>query len=746
MNAVEKVCLELCEEIFCTSSVTDKTILNYTVKLSQDIDRTVEVTLLTKEDEYTFVLDLPEEEVYSETANHLNYCSKCASENKYNLKRIQIKGFDAVRFGKINDQYLRIILEKLAEDHARCIEENNLEKKNYKTGLFSVSENVQQPFLEILERILDEASGTIDRKLLAEGIKEIEDSYEALLKSEDFVLVYGNILQNKLFVKNTLPDYKILNIRTEKNIPLVYDLLLTIFSFTDQTMRQQHFHEFLDHYYKNLEKNLQKLSLDITKCLPQKTFQRQINKLIPHVKIEILKQLCRAFARDKKSTNGKNGKRNIERYQPIRTSILEVYECILYPNLSREDCYTILKNKVGSSDYKFLNYKLIPLQEREGYLGDYFKLKIEIEHNGEVKLSHLFAKYLPTYNEMAQNLAADSFKKEEFYYFEFMRELNDLGLSDITNFLPKCYFSRTNEVIILEDMTMMNYKTFPISVAYTYEMLLMTIKQLAKTHACSILYEELLSKNSNTIVRLDTKYPEFVEEKAIYNTEETHVKKALDCALKTFLDMLRAFPDIPKKFSLEEFVKKGKVALDLCYEKVKKSNKFRNVLCQGDCWASNILFKIGKDNLPTDCCLLDYQLTRYCPPAHDIYFLLYMATTKDIRKKYESKLLQEYYLELSDILQRYNVDLQKIYTYQEFLDSCEYMRSQGLCHTAMVLQFVLFPKEKLKIIVQDREQLSKLFLVNRDIFIEELKYEGIYGQRMRELAEELYEFCENIIL
>ncbi|XP_018572723.2 uncharacterized protein LOC108912050 [Anoplophora glabripennis] len=455
-------------------------------------------------------------------------------------------------------------------------------------------------------------------------------------------------------------EYKILSTKREQSFPLVYDLLLTIFSFTDQNIRQYHFHQFLDHYYKCLQTKMQKLSLDVTKCLPLARFQSQLHKFLPFVKLDILKQCCQAFINE-------TSRKKLKQYETIRVAILEIIECVSHPNLSREDCYKILKNKIGSSDYRLLNYRLIPLQEREGYLGDYFKLKIEVEYAGTVKLLHLFSKYLPTYSDMAMDLAKDSFKKEEFYYLEFIPELNDLGLKDITNFLPKCYFSRTNEVLIFEDMTMMNYKTVHVSVTYSYEMLLITIKQLDKIHASSLLYEELLSKKTNEIVRIDVKYPDNVEEKTVCK-KETLAKKTLDCAITTFLNMLSKFLDIPKKFSMEEFQKRGQLAFDLCFEKVKKSDKFRNVFCQGDCWASNILFKNDKDSMPIDCYLVDFQLTRYCPPAHDLMFLFYMSTTKEIRTKYKSKLLREYYSELSNILQRYKIDLQKIYTYQQFLE------------------------------------------------------------------------------
>ncbi|KAJ8920881.1 hypothetical protein NQ315_015674 [Exocentrus adspersus] len=716
MNSVKKVCLELCEEILSASSVTDKVIVNYSVKLPQSNDNVAEVVLVTKEDEYKFLFDLPEEDVYNEKSNNYNLsvCIKCSLESKYKLRRVSIKGFDVVEFGKVQLDHLKIILEQLSEEHAKCIEENNLEKKSYKSRLFSVS-NRPENFIDVLRNILNERNEKdIDPNIFLNKLQTIQDTIFESAQTPD-VCTYGKVLSKKIFIKNShnkgLADYKILNIRTERSFPLVYDLLLTIFAFSDQNMRQHNYHDLLNHYYKSLQENLQSLSLGVAKFLPLPVFQKQAHTFLLHAKIDTLKQLC-----EETSTI------DIIRYKDmIWAMIKEINECVLYPKLSREDCYKIVQSKIGSSEYKFLNYKLIAVDERKGFLGDYYKLSIEIQQNGSNKLLQFFAKYLPTYNDMALDLALCSFKKEEFYYKKLIPELNDLGLGDVTNFLPKWFFSRTNDVLVFEDMSVLQYESLPVNIPYTYELLSMTIKRLAQIHACSIIYEERLSGEANETVRLDVKYPEYVEEMTCQNVKDTTVRRTFACAIRTFINgMLPQFPDIPKKITMEQFQNKAQLVFNLMYEKAKKSDRFRNVLCQGDCWSSNILFKADKSH----CYIVDYQVTRYCPPGHDINFLLYMTCRKRTRTKFESKLLQEYYTELSNILQKYKVDPQKIYTYQEFLDCYRYMKSQGLCHSIILLQFVLFPAEKLKYILEDREQSDILLYTNRDIFVEELKVEG----------------------
>lgn len=55
----------------------------------------------------------------------------------------------------------------------------------------------------------------------------------------------------------------------------------------------------------------------------------------------------------------------------------------------------------------------------------------------------------------------------------------------------------------------------------------------------------------------------------------------------------------------------------------KPSSTLRNVLCHRDSWDRNIFWEYNTSNEPTACRIVDFQLTRYSPPAIDVLFFLY---------------------------------------------------------------------------------------------------------------------------
>ncbi|KAJ8970864.1 hypothetical protein NQ314_000988, partial [Rhamnusium bicolor] len=488
-------------------------------------------------------------------------------------------------------------------------------------------------------------------------------SDEVLKSNKNNVYVRSKIIQSKLFFKdigNQSLVCKIINIAPEKYVPLVYDVLLAIFCFSDDKIRQYHFHELLDYYYKMLEENLHNIDLSITTILPREKYDIQIKTFIPYIKLDKLYCYFRAFSQKVKAVNGAELKMNIQnflstnkRYENlIFPMILEVYECILYPNLSREDCYKIIRNKIGACEYEFLIWKLTPVDQRSGFLGDYFNLKINIKQDNENKTLHLFAKYLPTTNDVSIEMATASFNKERFFYGTFMSELKSLGLDDIIDFPPKCYFSRSNDVLIFEDISLLNYSSFKPHEALPYETLQVVIKQLAKFHACSFLYEEIITERTGQLVRIDDKYKKYVKEIFIQNEVESANQKIISCAIHAVLNyVLDEFPDIPKKITMDAFKSTVTEAFNLLYE--------------------------------------------------------------------------------------------KLYTYEEFLESCNYMKSAGICIASLYMQLTLYPFEKLQEFICDNKKLTHLFTVDRKEILDEMHRSEMYRQRFKEIVEDLYDVCVN---
>ncbi|XP_046401570.1 uncharacterized protein LOC124167634 [Ischnura elegans] len=69
-----------------------------------------------------------------------------------------------------------------------------------------------------------------------------------------------------------------------------------------------------------------------------------------------------------------------------------------------------------------------------------------------------------------------------------------------------------------------------------------------------------------------------------------------------------------------------------------------NVINHGDCWINNMLFKYDEDCVkPVDTILIDFQCSRYCPPAIDILIFLYTSTHRSFRELHFDLLVSKYY-------------------------------------------------------------------------------------------------------
>lgn len=99
---------------------------------------------------------------------------------------------------------------------------------------------------------------------------------------------------------------------------------------------------------------------------------------------------------------------------------------------------------------------------------------------------------------------------------------------------------------------------------------------------------------------------------------------------------------------------------------ITTSREHMNVMCHGDLWINNIMFKSSfastvdscskhSDQVnctPCDVKFFDLQAMRYTSPVFDILHFIYTSTKRDLRDSYTKHLLETYCLALLDDLEK----------------------------------------------------------------------------------------------
>ncbi|KAG5873170.1 hypothetical protein JTB14_009750 [Gonioctena quinquepunctata] len=514
---------------------------------------------------------------------------------------------------------------------------------------------------------------------------------------------------------------EILQSPQEKHLLLIYEALLVIFLNTTQKERQYNLKSLLDYFYNAINKKLIE-NVDPS-ILSTENYRKLIQLCLPYVKLNIVQIFFEKYYSEK-----------VKEEEPLKDAIAEFYDCTRCPEFSREECIEIITKKLESKEFSLQQYELQPLDEKPGNLGEYYLLKMHLEHEGEPVSLQFFVKFVLRNTEInfLTNMSLTSFKKEEFFYTVFVSLLKEMGLDSVASFAPKCYSVRKNEFILLEDISIEGYSSLDVATPFDHCHLLEVLKQLAKLHATSFILEEKLSKSLRKTVRIDEFYGEFLED-SFYGKKD--VSKIVGFTINYFL---KKMPDILIDISADYFFKRVDGKFAKWFEDVQKSQKYRNVVNHGDTWCNNILFRKDQENRTVSSFLVDYQLMRYCPPAFEVLCILYCTTDRKTRTKYFNSLLKSYYSEIKSILEGVDIDIEEILTLESFMECCEDMKTAAIFHSFIYLHFVLIPKE----IKEDMEIMKKY---PRDLngFFDDIWYYLPFKTRIRENIEDLRDILEN---
>lgn len=272
--------------------------------------------------------------------------------------------------------------------------------------------------------------------------------------------------------------------------------------------------------------------------------------------------------------------------------------------LQDEQCFEIIRKKLrqdAMDDFSLVGYEIVPVCKANGFLGQYFMLKATVAcPKSETKSINFFTKIPPPISSPLYHFiqAYGVFKKEvALYTTVFPEMLNDCDKRCI----PECFLGVENDVIVLEDMVHSGYTMADKYIPFDFEHCVILMRTLAKFHAKSFVFERQYNKT------LHDEFSHCMHE-TLWPRADDKAKTMFDVAVKStvsMIDLLPGLSDHQRGRFKERLVK-------LCADhtdKLSPSAKHKNVLCHGDLWANNILFKYA-DARPVECCLIDFQLAR----------------------------------------------------------------------------------------------------------------------------------------
>lgn len=564
-----------------------------------------------------------------------------------------------------------------------------------------------------LNQIIPHSTLKFNDKGVAEAVEKLQPEFNKAMDLKPLFVQSIWSYPNNSYVNSKNDNVVFLKVKSNQQVvvPPLFDALLYIFALSDEKFRQQHFNQLVSHYFQQLKRHLE----------INRNYQEAItDALLPVVKLKLAVELSKDDSAQKE-------------LQEITTNLENYFK---YPNLNQEDIYEIIKNKLSSNNYDLLDYKLIPLSEINGHLGEYFHLTIQLRHENEIKQFNLFAKILMFFNETFKEIIEKGAgKKEDFFYNVLCPMYRSYGLDDLMDFAPKCYLSKLTKVV-LDDLTKQGYKSLELNQVLDIDCVKKILSKLAKFHACSFIVEELLSREAGKTVRFDQDYSEYFEEVVLI--PNGNFSKFVNGMLPGLMYCVEKEPSLTDGLNLtkNELSQKFLNLIDSIYTKVQPSQKLRNVINHGDLYVGNILFKHHNNGTVEDGLLVDFQVLRLIPPAYEVLFFLTVSSNKKA-KLYIREFLDYYYEQLSDHLERFNLNPDEIYSREHFDQDIKYARSASKIVAFQYGQLIYLDPDLRKEITRDSEKMKYYYEDNKYELMELLWKDSDFKEKILDVVKHI---------
>uniref|UniRef100_A0A1Y9IVM7 CHK domain-containing protein n=1 Tax=Anopheles minimus TaxID=112268 RepID=A0A1Y9IVM7_9DIPT len=202
---------------------------------------------------------------------------------------------------------------------------------------------------------------------------------------------------------------------------------------------------------------------------------------------------------------------------------------------------------------------------------------------------------------------------------------------------PRCIYGtlEPRAILILEDISDQGWVMGEF--IKTFDEMKSITKDIAMIHAASVVIESSDSKFA-------AKYRHSIANKFI--GLEGMVQKG-------FRDLMQLTVSYPEfAHFAKPLVKFQEDLKDFFDGMFYPSKTYQNVLIHGDCHIKNVMHKVDTGGRVTDTILLDYQVSCWTSPAIDLYYLLDLIPTQEVKDNHRAEVIYFYYQQYTDLLKR----------------------------------------------------------------------------------------------
>lgn len=241
------------------------------------------------------------------------------------------------------------------------------------------------------------------------------------------------------------------------------------------------------------------------------------------------------------------------------------------------------------------------------------------------------------------------FEKEFGFYEDLAPAINTLlqetGQRSLR--IPRCFThakTETYEVMVLEDLSTRGFRAADRTKGLDLSHIILAVQELARLHAASYLLQKRSTDKS-----LTQTYPFLSKEwtKAFKRGGENYegfLTKYVDIAVAVLEKVGGRGKDIAWLKSIRPKV------WTMFLQQLEATPPFM-VVCHGDNWSSNILFRYDSLDDPVEAIFVDLQHVRVASPATDLHALLDPNVKSEDRVTNLETLLSSYYSTFSSVLE-----------------------------------------------------------------------------------------------